>query len=106
MKKTKLQALIHAFRGSKRVLIVPHNDPDPDAIASALALKTLLEHSLEAEIAIGYQGIIGRSENKALVRFLGHPMRHIARADWQSSTIALVDCQPGSGQFPRPEPRN
>lgn len=102
MAESKLQALINAFMGAERVLIVPHNDPDPDAIASALALRTLLEHSIDAEIAIGYQGIIGRSENKALVRYLGHPMRHIAVKDWQSSAIALVDCQPGSGNNPIP----
>jgi len=105
MIQARLQALIDAFKGSERVLIVPHNDPDPDAIASALALRTILEETIDAEVTIGYLGIIGRSENKALVRYLGHPMRHIAHSDWQSSAIALVDCQPGSGNNPIPAGR-
>lgn len=51
---------------------------------------------LEGHIA--YRGIIGRAENKALVRYLGNPLRVLA--DEQLSepvSIALIDTQPGAG---------
>jgi nanoRNase/pAp phosphatase (c-di-AMP/oligoRNAs hydrolase) len=47
---------------------------------------------------IAYKGIIGRAENKALVRYLDYPMRRLADADLSlSRPIALVDTQPGAG---------
>jgi nanoRNase/pAp phosphatase (c-di-AMP/oligoRNAs hydrolase) len=98
MMQERLERLFEAVRGATSVLILPHNDPDPDAIASALALRHLLAERLGVEGHIVYKGIIGRAENKALVRYLGHPLRRLASADLrQSAPIALVDTQPGAG---------
>jgi nanoRNase/pAp phosphatase (c-di-AMP/oligoRNAs hydrolase) len=45
-----------------------------------------------------YKDIIGRAENKALVRYLGHPLRRLAGPDLrQSVPIAFIDTQPGAG---------
>jgi len=75
-----------------------HNDPDPDAIASAVALRHLLTEKLDVEAHVAYQGIIGRAENKALVRYLGNPFRRLTTSDLRrSDCIALVDTQPGAG---------
>jgi nanoRNase/pAp phosphatase (c-di-AMP/oligoRNAs hydrolase) len=47
---------------------------------------------------IVYKGIIGRAENKALVRYLGYPLRRLTNSDLrQPVPIALVDTQPGAG---------
>jgi nanoRNase/pAp phosphatase (c-di-AMP/oligoRNAs hydrolase) len=93
-----LHALLDAVRGANRVLILLHNDPDPDAIASGLALRYLLEQKLGLESDIVYRGIVGRAENKALLRYLGEPIRLLADADFdQSVPVALVDTQPGAG---------
>jgi nanoRNase/pAp phosphatase (c-di-AMP/oligoRNAs hydrolase) len=86
------------LKGTKRLLILPHNDPDPDAIASAVALQWLLEQEWDLESHIVYRGIIGRAENKALVRYLGYPLRPLADGELsRSSPIALIDTQPGAG---------
>ena len=37
-----LEQLYEAARGASRLLLLPHNDPDPDAIASTVALRYLL----------------------------------------------------------------
>jgi nanoRNase/pAp phosphatase (c-di-AMP/oligoRNAs hydrolase) len=90
--------LFEAVGDASNVLILPHNDPDPDAIASALAFRHLLTEKLGVEGHIAYKGIIGRAENKALVRYLGHPLRRLTGSDLrQSVPIALVDTQPGAG---------
>jgi nanoRNase/pAp phosphatase (c-di-AMP/oligoRNAs hydrolase) len=98
MMQERLDRLFEAIRGATSALILPHNDPDPDAIASALALRHLLAEEVGVEGHITYRGIIGRAENKALVRYLGYPLRRLAGADLrQPVPIALVDTQPGAG---------
>jgi nanoRNase/pAp phosphatase (c-di-AMP/oligoRNAs hydrolase) len=98
MIQNQLDLLFEAMGGADRVLILPHNDPDPDAIASAVALRHLLAEKLGVEGYIVYRGIIGRAENKALVRYLDHPLHRLANSDLrQSVPIALVDTQPGAG---------
>jgi nanoRNase/pAp phosphatase (c-di-AMP/oligoRNAs hydrolase) len=98
MMQERLDSLLEAVGGANRVLILPHNDPDPDAIASALALRYLLAEKLGVEGHIVYKGIIGRAENKALVRYLGYPLRRLTDSDLRQPTpIALVDTQPGTG---------
>ena len=101
MSAEKLNALLEATSLAKRVLILTHNDPDPDAIGSAVALRHLLVSRQEVEVKIAYRGIIGRSENKALVRYLEHPIQRLTRADLAPPvTIALVDTQPSAGNSP------
>lgn len=96
--EVKIDRLLEAVRGADEVLILPHNDPDPDAIASALALQLLLKDKAGVDSYIVYQGLIGRAENKALVRYLGRPLRHLKCNELESaSAIALVDTQPGAG---------
>jgi nanoRNase/pAp phosphatase (c-di-AMP/oligoRNAs hydrolase) len=101
-----LNQLLDLLAGAKSVLILPHNDPDPDAIASAVGLRQLLAQRLGLETQVAYQGIIGRSENKALVRFLGRPLKQLGETDLRrASHIALVDTQPGAGNNPLPAGR-
>lgn len=99
--KERLALLLQAVGDARSVLILPHNDPDPDAIASAVALRYLLEQTLDLDVRIAYKGIIGRAENKALVRFLGRPLQRLRALDLRQETpIALVDTQPGAGNNP------
>ena len=94
----RIQSLLEAVRETRAVLILPHNNPDPDAIASAVALRYLLEQKAGIEGRIRYQGIIGRAENRALVRYLGYPLSRLQCLDLDSAgAIALVDTQPGAG---------
>jgi nanoRNase/pAp phosphatase (c-di-AMP/oligoRNAs hydrolase) len=80
------------------ILILPHNDPDPDAVASAVALRYLLAVRLQIEATIAYEGFIGRAENKALVNYLGQPLQSLTSMDLAStSLVAIVDTQPGAG---------
>lgn len=73
MSKNHLQSLFAAVNGTSDILILTHNDPDPDAVASAVALRYLLAEKLNVTGQIAYRGLIGRAENKALVNYLGSP---------------------------------
>ncbi len=91
------------FRGAARVLIMMQDDPDPDAIASALALRALLGRT-RAAAPIATFGAIARPENRAMTRILGIEVERIeAPALGRYDTIALVDAQPGffEERFPR-----
>lgn len=93
-----LERLISTAQGAKRLLILPHSDPDPDAIASAVALQYLLKQKADLSSQILYHGLIGRAENKALVRLLDHPMVKLSSTHFQEPvSVALVDTQPRTG---------
>jgi nanoRNase/pAp phosphatase (c-di-AMP/oligoRNAs hydrolase) len=102
----RLELLLEALRGARAILILPHNDPDPDAIAGALALRHLIQHCLDIQSEIAYKGIIGRAENQALLRELGGSIHPLWPSDLeQKVTIALIDTQPGAGNNALPAGR-
>ena len=47
--QNRLDLLFEAVGDADTILILPHNDPDPDAIASAVALRHLLMEALNVE---------------------------------------------------------
>ena len=98
-----LDRALDAVRGASRVLVCPHDDPDPDALAAAWAMQRLLEHELGAAVTIGFAGIIGRAENRAMVRELGIRLRRIQRLDPEDyDGVFLVDTQPGASNHSAP----
>jgi nanoRNase/pAp phosphatase (c-di-AMP/oligoRNAs hydrolase) len=82
------------FAGAERVLILMQDDPDPDAIASAMALKTLLGRSRVSAPMCTF-GTITRPENVAMCRILDIEVQEIsAQALDQFDRVAMVDVQP------------
>jgi nanoRNase/pAp phosphatase (c-di-AMP/oligoRNAs hydrolase) len=92
--------LLAAVHAQGEVFVIPHNDPDPDAIASAVALQYMLQQLTSHKIQIGYQGIIGRAENRALVRYLNHPLVPMSSDVAAGKPVVFVDTQPGTGNNP------
>ena len=100
----KIKSLCQALNGYSKLLILPHNDPDPDAIAAAVGLRYLVKEISGIDVIVHYHGIIGRAENKALVRYLKNPLRRLRNKEiCQEVPVALVDTQPGAGNNPLPE---
>ncbi len=84
---------------NKKLAIVVHDNPDPDAIASAIALKEIAM-SVGTESSILYHGEIGHQENKAFVNLLGIDLYRMEEHDISNfDQIALVDCVPGSNNM-------
>ncbi len=84
---------IHA--GAKKLLILLHDHPDPDSIASALALRTLLKRNKQTAI-IGHLGDkISRPENVAMIELLEIELYELTLDKLKDfDSIALVDVQP------------
>jgi nanoRNase/pAp phosphatase (c-di-AMP/oligoRNAs hydrolase) len=77
------------------LLIVTHDFPDPDALAAAYALHHLAQERFDIESRIAYGGIIGRVENRAMVKLLRIPVHPLHRTDLKRfKNIATVDTQP------------
>lgn len=92
-----LRRALDELRGRGQLLILPHDNPDPDSMASALGLE-LLAKSVGVESTLGLGGIVGRAENRAMVRELEialHPVEQLDLARFD--LVALVDTQPGTG---------
>lgn len=86
------------LKGRDRILIVMHDNPDPDCLASAMALRHLFFMKLGQEPVIAFSGIIGRSENLVMARELEvplTPLEIVDLADYQ--VVCMVDTQPGTG---------
>jgi len=94
----RLQALGSVVRDASQVLILPHNNPDPDAIASAVALRFLLEQQFGIASRVLYKGVIGRAENRALVRYLERPLARLtSQEQLRAAALVVVDTQPTFG---------
>ena len=79
------------------ILITIHDYPDPDALASALALQTLV-NSWGIATTIAYGGGIGRPENNAMVKLLDIEMTSFHKlSNLEDFKGALItDTQPAS----------
>ena len=95
--QAKVEQLLGLASGRKTALIMIQDNPDPDAIASAAGLARLLKRRSGVECTIAYGGVIGRSENRALVNCLGIdllPAVRVELADYD--LVATLDAQPGA----------
>jgi nanoRNase/pAp phosphatase (c-di-AMP/oligoRNAs hydrolase) len=92
--RARVQRLREHFAPAERVLIMMQDDPDPDAIASALALRTLLGRT-KAAATIATFGTITRPENRAMTRILEIDVEQVKpRAVEDYDRVAIVDAQP------------
>jgi nanoRNase/pAp phosphatase (c-di-AMP/oligoRNAs hydrolase) len=90
--RSQLHELRELFSPDDRLLILIK--PDPDSIASSLALKTLLLKSIKYATT-AYVGEITRQENIALVKLLSIPMERMEEIDLtEFNRTAILDGQP------------
>ena len=67
--RLKVQQYQRFFSGADNVLILLHNDPDPDAMASGLALRTVLHRNRQTAVIAALQGVT-RPENQRMMNLL------------------------------------
>jgi nanoRNase/pAp phosphatase (c-di-AMP/oligoRNAs hydrolase) len=104
--KAKIALLKKLFTGRKRGLVLPHDNPDPDSLASALVLAQVLHAICGIEVDVAYGGVIGRAENAAFVRVLKLDVKPMSSVDLDHYDLfALVDTQQSVGNHSLPSTR-
>ncbi len=102
----RLDELKRALESGERLLILTHDNPDPDALAAAFALLKLVETFDRVTARIGFGGFVGRAENRTMVKELGLPITPTWAVSFDDvDMIALVDTQPGTGNNALPDTR-
>jgi nanoRNase/pAp phosphatase (c-di-AMP/oligoRNAs hydrolase) len=99
----RLEQLQGALGRARRLLILTHDNPDPDALASGWALMRVARRLRPIHVDLAYGGMIGRSENRTFLEVLRLPLKPLETLNLDSyQAIALVDCQPGAGNSSLP----
>ncbi|WP_136715780.1 DHH family phosphoesterase [Halorientalis salina] len=89
---TRLDDLATCLSDTRSLGIVCHDNPDPDSIASALALELLASAWDVPEIEIVYAGSITHQQNRAFVNLLDLDLQHLEDVDLDEfDRIAFVD---------------
>jgi len=102
----RYQRLVETLAGKRRLLIVIHDHPDPDALAGALLLRHIAQRACDLPADIAHGGLIGRAENRAMVRALRIPLSHFRDVKLERyDAVALVDTQPQTGNNSLPADR-
>lgn len=93
----RLLATLEPFR---RVVIVSHVNPDPDALASMLGLQALLAHAQPGKsVVLTVDGMIARAENRAMAEALGIALVPVESVKVGLDTaVIMVDSQPHTGR--------
>src|SRR5579864_2118400 len=92
--RARVQQYQRYLADADRVLIMLHNDPDPDAMASGLALRNILRRTKTTAIIGAIQGVT-RPENQRMVNLLDihvEPLTLESVKDYDR--VAMVDVQP------------
>jgi len=92
--RARVQQYQRYFSDADRVLIMLHNDPDPDAMASGLALRNVLRRTKTTAIIGAIQGVT-RPENLRMVNLLDIHVDAITHESLREyDRVAMVDVQP------------
>lgn len=90
----RVQKLRACLKDADEVAILLQDDPDPDGLASALALRKILNRNSQTAPIVSF-GKITRPENVAMSRLLGIDVVTVNSEKLAGfEKIVLVDCQP------------
>ncbi|MDR0307338.1 MAG: DHH family phosphoesterase [Chitinispirillales bacterium] len=99
----KLRGFREAVMPASSVLILTHDYPDPDCLASACGISELLSFWGVTSSVISFGGFIGRAENRAMIRLLNiNIIPFVLTEITEFDKIVLVDCYPGQGNVSLP----
>ena len=90
---------LRSIAGTGPVLILTHDNPDPDSLASGKALATLFREAWGIPSRLVYSGLVARAENQAMLKRLTPEWEKcdILPGLKEYTAVAQVDTQPGAG---------
>lgn len=88
--------LLQALRDCASIVLATHVNPDPDALASMIGMRRLLqEHLPDVTIQLALDGMIARAENLEMVDRLGIQLVRVDDLSiHDNAALVLVDAQP------------
>jgi nanoRNase/pAp phosphatase (c-di-AMP/oligoRNAs hydrolase) len=98
--RSSCDQLLATLEPFARVVLISHVNPDPDSLASMLGMQALL-HSVEPgkPVTLTVDGMIARSENRAMVELIPIPLVPVETVELAPETaIVMVDSQPFTGR--------
>src|SRR3954462_9435544 len=94
LSRLRVQQYQRFLSDANRILILLHNDPDPDAMASGLALRNVLRRTKQTAVIAALQGVT-RPENQRMMNLLDIHVEIVKANDLHEfDRIAMVDVQP------------
>src|SRR5687767_2550696 len=102
--RPKARQLLKLLDGKKKILITTHQHPDPDALASCVAMCTLIQQKIPgADVKVSFKGGIGGGLNEQFAKLTDlNPLPWDDAALLTVDAIVLMDTQPGFGNSPLP----
>src|SRR5205809_4418491 len=85
-----LASLLQVLDRPGPLVILPHDNPDPDALASAAVLKYFASTMLEREAHIALGGIVGRAENRAMLTYLNITLVPVSEVRFKGDTQVVL----------------
>lgn len=90
--QSKPEQLCSVLEHTESLLVVCHDNPDPDSIASAFGLQRIAEFVGVDEITVTYGGEISHQQNRAMINTLDIELDHFDRVGLgEFDRIAFVD---------------
>lgn len=100
----RLQKLKEVLKDVRKLVVLTHDNPDPDAISCAVALAAIATQVFGVPSSVRYSGIVGRAENREMIRALGLKIKLLGKNEIKAGdAVALVDCQPHTGNISLPK---
>ncbi|HKI19760.1 MAG TPA: DHH family phosphoesterase, partial [Isosphaeraceae bacterium] len=99
-RRTRSERLLAFLANFQRVVVVSHVNPDPDSLASMVGIKALVESCQPGKpVILTADGMIARSENRAMVELIPVPLVPVETVDTGPETaVVMVDTQPYTGR--------
>jgi nanoRNase/pAp phosphatase (c-di-AMP/oligoRNAs hydrolase) len=92
--RLRVQQYQRFLSDANRILILLHNDPDPDAMASGLALRNVLRRTKQTAVIAALHGVT-RPENQRMMNLLDIHVEPVKLDELtEFDRIAMVDVQP------------
>ncbi len=96
-RSTRSDELLSVLSGFDQLLVVTHDNPDPDAVAAGWAVQCLVEEKLRKPSRLIGSGAIVRAENRHMVELLQPPIELVDELEVAPGAgVILVDCGPGA----------
>jgi nanoRNase/pAp phosphatase (c-di-AMP/oligoRNAs hydrolase) len=94
----RTEVLRDLLKTRQRLLVLTHNNPDPDSLGGAIGLMEFARLACGIDSQLAITGKILRAENQAMVRELSIQMDRLDTIKLSDfDCVALVDTQPGFG---------